>query len=102
MRQVNFTDDERRELREETGYVGARARVLGRVSPNPAFLDNYCYTVLVEEAEPRGDPTPDRHEEIGVGLAPLASIPGLVRQGRIHHALVVAAFHWLALAGLFE
>jgi len=39
-----------RELREETGYTGARARVLGRVHPNPAIQNNRCHLVLVEDA----------------------------------------------------
>ena len=30
-------------------------------------------------------------------LEPLDRIPHLIRAGRISHALVVVAFHWLAL-----
>src|ERR1043166_3819581 len=37
-----------RELREETGYEGERARVLGQISPNPAIMSNKCFTVLIE------------------------------------------------------
>src|SRR5262245_10671524 len=37
-----------RELREETGYTGENARVLGRITPNPALMSNTCFTVLVE------------------------------------------------------
>jgi len=37
-----------RELREETGYEGENARILGRVHANPAILTNTCFTVLVE------------------------------------------------------
>src|SRR5471032_929335 len=36
-----------RELREETGYTGARARLLGSVHPNPAIQSNRCHIVLV-------------------------------------------------------
>ena len=37
-----------RELREETGYEGTGARLIGEVFPNPAIMSNTCYTVLVE------------------------------------------------------
>ena len=36
-----------RELREETGYVGGSARLLGSVHPNPAMQGNRCHLVLV-------------------------------------------------------
>src|ERR1041384_7688331 len=35
-----------RELREETGYEGENARILGRILPNPAIMSNVCYTIL--------------------------------------------------------
>ena len=40
-----------RELREETGFVGRRYRLLGSVRPNPAIQSNQCHIVLIEEAE---------------------------------------------------
>src|SRR5258705_7563854 len=40
-----------RELREETGYEGKNARLLGKIHSNPAILSNFTYTVLVENCE---------------------------------------------------
>src|SRR4051812_40028013 len=37
-----------RELKEETGYEGTNARLIGQIYPNPAIMNNTCYTVLVE------------------------------------------------------
>ncbi len=88
-----------RELREETGYEGELARTIGSVSPNPAILNNHCYTVLVENARRATSPALDANEEIAVRLISLDQIAGLIRAGAIHHALVVAAFHHLALQG---
>ena len=51
-----------RELREETGYAGQGARLIGRVSPNPAILTNWCHTLLVTEVERVGDPDPEGTE----------------------------------------
>src|SRR5256886_17620241 len=42
-----------RELREETGYEGENARLIGRVHPNPAIMSNTCHTVLVEQCRMR-------------------------------------------------
>src|SRR6185312_5453717 len=38
-----------RELREETGHSGLRARLLASVHPNPAIQNNRCHYVLVED-----------------------------------------------------
>jgi ADP-ribose pyrophosphatase len=88
-----------RELREETGYVGSNARVIGSVQPNPAILNNRCHFVLIENAELRAPVGWDHDEEIEVQLAPVDEVMGWARSGRITHALVVAALmqfepHW--------
>lgn len=87
----------RRELREETGYDSPDARVIGKVSPNPAFQRNTCYTVLIRNARKVCETNFDHAEDIGLTLAPLKAIPRLLRRGRIQHSLVVVAFLWLDL-----
>src|ERR1700733_4225730 len=37
-----------RELREETGYEGERARLLGCCHANPATLNNLCFKEIIE------------------------------------------------------
>ncbi len=88
-----------RELEEETGYVAARWRPLGVVAPNPAIQGNLLHTFLAEGAElaPAGGAVPDGNEVIAVELAALDEIGAMVRDGRIDHALVVAAFAHLTL-----
>ncbi len=91
-----------RELREETGFTGDRARLIGSVQPNPAIQDNRCHFVLVEGVQPLASIEWDDDEEIAVSTAPVADVLAWARAGRISHALVVAAlFHfepiWLAL-----
>lgn len=88
-----------RELREETGYGGGRAELIGSVTPNPALMDNRCYTVLVRGVERQGEPQLEGFEEIRTSLAPLADVPEMIRSGAITHALVIAAFHHLELRG---
>jgi ADP-ribose pyrophosphatase len=84
-----------RELREETGYEGDNARVIGKVFPNPAIMSNTCFTVLIENCHPSHPTEFDQGEDIIARLIPAADTPALVATGAIKHALVVAAlFHF--------
>jgi 8-oxo-dGTP pyrophosphatase MutT (NUDIX family) len=80
-----------RELREETGFAGARARLLGTVHPNPAIQSNRCHLVLVEDAARATSQEWDADEEIEVSTAPVAEVLAWARSGRITHALVLNA-----------
>ncbi|MEM7581829.1 MAG: NUDIX hydrolase [Acidobacteriota bacterium] len=88
-----------RELAEETGYTGSPPVLIGTVHPNPAIQDNACTTWLITDARKTQEPTPDEGEDLTVVTVPRSQVPTLLRQGRITHSLVVAAFHWLELAG---
>jgi len=89
-----------RELREETGFVptdDSEVALIGKVLPNPAFLNNTCFTYLISNVRKEADQKFDDHENIVVRLEPLANIDDLIRTGHITHSLVVAAFMWLKL-----
>jgi len=80
-----------RELREETGYTGLRARLLASVRPNPAIMNNWTHFVLVEDALKTHHLDLDQDEEIEVSSAPAEEVLAWARAGRITHSLVVAA-----------
>lgn len=80
-----------RELREETGYTGSGARVIGEMFPNAAIMSNRCHTVLVRDARLTHGTEFDHGEDITVRLVPLDEVPRLVAAGRIRHAIVLAA-----------
>jgi ADP-ribose diphosphatase len=80
-----------RELREETGYAGTRARLLGSVHPNPAIQSNRMHVVLVEDAAPAGDSAWDPDEEIDVLTLPVDEVLATARAGGITHSLVLNA-----------
>lgn len=80
-----------RELEEETGYRPRDVHEIGWVEPNPAFLSNRCWTFLAVGCTPDGDAAPDPSEDIRVRTVPLAAFDGLLDDGTIRHALVVAA-----------
>ncbi|MGA2691033.1 MAG: NUDIX hydrolase [Opitutaceae bacterium] len=80
-----------RELREETGFGGGKARVLGSVHANPAIQDNRCHVVFVDGAVPVGPVHWDADEEIQVSTAPADDVLAWARSGKITHSLSVAA-----------
>jgi 8-oxo-dGTP pyrophosphatase MutT (NUDIX family) len=88
-----------RELREETGFVAREWRRLGEVTPNPAIQANRLSTWLAVDAMPSAEVHLDPGEVIDVEMVPLADVATMLRDGRISHALVVAAFAHLMLAG---
>jgi len=80
-----------RELREETGYEGQRARILGSIWSNPAILTNRTHTILVENCELKHGVEFDSGEDIITRLVPIKDIPQLIAGGKIMHSLVVVA-----------
>ncbi|MEO5959252.1 MAG: NUDIX hydrolase, partial [Opitutaceae bacterium] len=80
-----------RELREETGYTGAPAKLLGSVHPNPAIQSNRCHLVFVDEAVKSHALEWDTDEEISVTVEPVDEVLALARSGGITHALVLNA-----------
>ena len=86
-----------RELREETGFAGKNARLLGEVFPNPAIMRNTCHTVLVEDCTLQHALQLDHGEDLATRLVPIDGIPDLIHQGRIRHCLVVTALFYFDL-----
>lgn len=86
-----------RELKEETGYVGEDARIIGEVFPNPAIMSNTCYTVLVRNCRCIHPVELDHGEDLTTRLLPAHEVPALVGAGKIRHSLVVAALYYFEL-----
>lgn len=80
-----------RELREETGYVGTGARLLGSVHPNPAMQTNRCHLVLVENARAAAALEWDPNEEFEIMTLPVGEVYELAYRGGITHAMVLDA-----------
>src|SRR4051812_22117227 len=84
-----------RELREETGYAGDPARIIGDTLPNPAIMSNVCFTVLIENCRCVHPVEFDHAEDILTKLVPVGEIPQLIAAGKIRHSLVtVALYHF--------
>src|SRR5882762_5074683 len=86
-----------RELREETGYEGENARVIGEIFPNPAIMSNTCYTVLVENCRLQHAVEMDSGEDLITRLVPASQAPDLVADGKIRHSLVVVGLYYFEI-----
>jgi len=86
-----------RELAEETGYQGEEPVVVGHVFPNPAIMNNHCYTVLARNCRLVRPVQWDAGEDLATKLVPLGQVPELVASGQIRHALIVAALYQFEL-----
>jgi 8-oxo-dGTP pyrophosphatase MutT (NUDIX family) len=89
----------KRELREETGFESAEWEPLGFVTPNPALQNNRCHTYLATKAFRAGPPRFDAYERIEVEILSRAEAARALRDGTVHHGLVLAAFGLYFAAG---
>jgi len=93
-----------RELREESGFVGKNARLLGSVHPNPAMQSNRCHLVLVEDAQRSAELEWDPDEEMEIMTLPVDEVYALAQRGGITHSLVLDGLllfapHWEKMRG---
>ena len=83
-----------RELREETGYEGRNARVLGSIRPNPAIMSNTCHVVLIEDCRLTHPVEFDHGDDIVTRLLPGEEAIRLAASGKIQHSLVVVGLFY--------
>ncbi|MGH9441660.1 MAG: NUDIX hydrolase [Thermoanaerobaculia bacterium] len=82
----------RRELLEETGHTAETWEDLGFVHPNPAIQSNRCFTFVARGCRRVAEPSLDPGEDIALLEAEPGEVKAMLRDGRISHSLVVAAF----------
>lgn len=89
----------KRELLEETGFRSHNWSSLGKVSSNPAIMSNYTHVFLARDCIKTNPQQTDLTEDIAIHTLPVTEFLNLVRNGTVHHALVVAAVAKLLLNG---
>lgn len=95
----NPRDAAERECKEETGFVGKKAAIfLGKVRPNPAFLNNFCHLFLWLDCEQKFTQNLDENEDIRILKIPLAEIKNMILDGKINHSLAIDAFFYLSIS----
>lgn len=85
----------RRELREETGFIGCDPEVIGTISPNPAIQNNTCYFVLLRNATRQHELDWDEHEEILTAAIPINEVEEWAHSGKIFHSLSITSLFFL-------
>jgi 8-oxo-dGTP pyrophosphatase MutT (NUDIX family) len=80
-----------RELTEETGYTAGPAERLIDLNPNPALFGNCITTAVARGAERTRGTSFDENEEAETVLLPLDELERAFRDGRVTHALMLAA-----------
>jgi 8-oxo-dGTP pyrophosphatase MutT (NUDIX family) len=82
-----------RECTEETGFFSVLdSELIGINHPNPAFLDNICYSFVWKGCTLESPQNTDEHEDIEVVLISADRVPELIQNGTITHSLVLTAF----------
>lgn len=87
-------DCARRELAEETGYVGAPPEFVQSFIIAPVNSDGRFFVYLIRDAEPKTTTSFDPTEDIAVELHPLDDVRSMVRSGAAkiaEHALAIYA-----------
>lgn len=81
----------RRELAEETGFTSKNWVCIGKTSSNPAILTNYTHLYLAENCIKTTSQHTDGNEDIAIHTLPVSRFLQLVKDGTVHHAIVLAA-----------
>ena len=92
-------DTAKRELLEETGYSSDKWTTLGRVSANPAFMNNYCSIFLAENCKKTSGQNLDPFEEIDVVLKSKAELKKLIESQEVDHCLFISAIGLYQIKG---
>ncbi len=87
----------KRELVEETGYTSNKWTFLGKSSSNPAIINNFTHLYLAENCAKTEKQHTDGTEDIAVHTLPVADFLKYVKEGIVHHAIVMAAVSLLLL-----
>ncbi len=87
----------KRELAEETGFTAGRWSLLGKSSSNPAILSNFTHLYLAEDCEKTQAQNTEGSEDIDVHTMALNTFLELVRNGTVHHSIVLSAVTQLLL-----
>ena len=85
----------KRELLEETGYAGRKAKLLASYSPNPAIQNNLAHIVLIEDCKKVADLNLDANEEIQLKLVDIQKLDSFVATKKIFHCIAINVVYFL-------
>jgi ADP-ribose pyrophosphatase len=83
-----------RELLEETGFQAGSLVPIGRISPNPAFMNNLCHTYWARDLKRVREPQPDRHEIFELLTVSRREITAKMGEEGYINAMTLTALFW--------
>lgn len=96
----------RRELAEETGFQAGKLKLIGRVAPNPAFMNNYCHTFCASglrsaaEQTSTGGQKLDELELLDVLRVPVEELQEHIGENPYWNAMTALALYWYQRSGV--
>lgn len=87
----------KRELLEETGFESNNWSKLGIISANPAIQNNYIHLYMAVDCIHIQDQQLDGSEDILLHQLPINHFLELIKDGTVHHSIVLAAVAHLLL-----
>lgn len=100
----NPSDAAKRECLEETGYSSAEEiKQLGVSSPNPAFMNNLCYTYMWKKCSKKHTQNLDYAEDIELVLLTKTEIVEKIKSGEINHSIILSGLmHYFSQNNMIE
>lgn len=86
----SFEEAALRELREETGYVGEKAKRIGKLAVNPAASDLLVRFCLVRDVKKVGEPMNTDIEQTKPVLMPISEINQALSEGTVESVFSAA------------
>lgn len=86
-----------RELLEETGRTAGKLTSLGKISPNPAFMNNWCHIFLAEDLSTAGKQHLDEAEVIETIEVSERELTDSLGTGEYVNSLVMVSVLWYNL-----
>ncbi|MDX9802075.1 MAG: NUDIX hydrolase [Spirochaetia bacterium] len=83
-----------RELLEETGTRAEKLVLIGKANPDPAFMNNICWTYLAVNPAAYKAQSLDEHELIDIDLVPVKKFEAEMGSGEFINAITVLAYTW--------
>lgn len=80
----------RRELEEETGYVGGNWKKIMTISGNPSTTNNLTHCFLATGVKPSGQRHLDKTEDLDVVLMTEKEVLNLLREDKVKQSLMAA------------
>ena len=83
-----------RELLEETGTRAEKLILIGSANPDPAFMNNTCWTYMAVNPVTDMKQSLDEHEVIDVEVIPVKQLEAEMGNGEFINAITILAYTW--------